>query len=103
MGCAGVNMNFIVYVRAYRMNFIMERFMGENNIFALCESGIFSCESVYGKNTVLPLSGFLFKKGVEYVRKVEKPVRLHLFRYECDEDLFENGVVEFVDKQRILS
>ena len=103
MECTDVNMNFIVYVRADRMNFIMERFTGENNIFALCESGIFSCESVYGKSTVLPLSGFLFKKGVDYVRKVEKPVRLHLFRYECDEDLFENGVVEFADKQRILS
>lgn len=93
----------IAALSAVRKKFIMEDFLGTNHILALVESGSFSVESENGSFTVQAGEGALFRKNTLYHRKIITPVKMHLFRFETDRDLFMQDHILFRDKERIFS
>lgn len=93
----------IVALSVSREKFIMEDFIGTDDIFALVESGSFYMESDNGAYTVGAGEGALFQKNVLYHRKVLTPVKMHLFRYESERDLFADEHILFKDKARVAS
>lgn len=93
----------ITALSATRKNFVMESFIGTDNIFALVESGSFFMESSDGAYTVSAGEGACFRQNVCYQRKVISPVKMHLFRYISERTLFASDHVVFSDKARISS
>ena len=86
-----------------RKKFLMETFIGTDNIFALVESGSFFMESSDGVYTVNAGEGACFRQNTLYHRKVISPVKMYLFRYISERTIFASDHVEFLDKARIAS
>ena len=92
-----------VALRVWREQFLMEHFIGTDDIFALVRDGSFWVES-HGKTvTVNPCEGFLFRRDVLYHRRVIKPVVMYLFRYKSESHAFEGEHVIFRDRARVAS
>jgi len=98
-----MGIQLLVSTRAYREKFIMEDFIGSDDIFALVGEGSFVFESVHGSYTVRENEGALFRRNVLYHRHVTEPVELYLFRYKSDKPLFDCDKVVFADEARIRS
>lgn len=88
---------------ANRKKFVMESFIGTDNIFALVESGSFYMKSNDGAYTVSAGEGACFRKNIFYQRKVISPVKMYLFRYASERVIFASDHVVFSDKARISS
>ena len=86
-----------------RNAFQKEDYTGEDDIFALVESGSFVFDSGNGMQTVGPLEGVNFRRGIRYHRRITSPARMYLFRYCSREDVFGSGKVVFQDTNRIQS
>jgi AraC-like DNA-binding protein len=86
-----------------RQKFLMESFIGTDNIFALVESGSFYMESNDGAYTVGAGEGACFRQNILYQRKVISPVKMYLFRYASERVIFASDHIVFSDKTRILS
>ncbi len=86
-----------------RDKFIMENFIGSDDIFALVKSGSFYVECDGETFTVKKNEGMLFRKDVLYNRRVIEPVRMFLFRYKSNGHLFNTDHIIFKDTNRISS
>ena len=92
-----------VALKVFRKEFIMEDFIGSDNIFALVRSGSFYMESGGVRHTVSENEGAVFRKNVLYHRRVVTPVTMYLFRYASDAPAFEKDHVVFRNISRVLS
>jgi AraC-like DNA-binding protein len=92
-----------VSTKVFRNAFIMERFVGSDDIFALVETGSFYVNGKEGKYNVKKNEGFLFRKNVLYDRRVTEPVTMYLFRYESETKAFDREYIVFQDQDRISS
>lgn len=88
---------------ANRKKFVMESFIGTDNILALVESGSFYMKSNDGAYTVSAGEGACFRKNIFYQRKVISPVKMYLFRYASERVIFASDHIVFLDKARISS
>lgn len=86
-----------------RKVFQKEDYIGEDDIFALVLSGSFQFDNGSGVQTVGPLEGVNFQRGVRYHRQITQEAQIYLFRYRSQEDIFGNGKVVFQDTERIRS
>ena len=86
-----------------RKVFQKEDYIGEDDIFALVVSGSFAFDNGSGMQTVGPLEGVNFQRGVRYHRQITQEAQIYLFRYRTQEDIFGNGKVAFRDTERIRS
>jgi AraC-like DNA-binding protein len=86
-----------------RKVFQKEDYIGEDDIFALVVSGSFVFDNGSGMQTVGPLEGVNFQRGVRYHRQITQEAQIYLFRYRTQEDIFGNGKVVFRDTERIRS
>ncbi len=93
----------IVALRVYREQFLMENFIGTDDIFALVKEGSFCMESEGGQFVIQKNEGALFRKNVLYRRRVITPVTLYLFRYKSDAHAFDREHVIFRDQTRLSS
>ena len=93
----------LVSTKIYREKFIMEQFIGSDNILALVKSGSFSVKSGSDSFTVRENEGMLFRSDVLYERKVITPVTMYFFRYRSDLPIFKNDHIVFADTARIRS
>ena len=86
-----------------RSVFQKEDYLGEDDILALVLSGSFVFDNGCGMQTVGPMEGVNFRRGVRYQRHITEDASIYLFRYQSKEDIFGNGKVIFQDKDRIRS
>lgn len=93
----------LVCKSVYRDAFQKEDYTGEDDIFALVESGSFVFDSGNGVQTVGPLEGVNFRRGIRYHRRITSPARMYLFRYRSREDILGSEKVVFQDQNRIQS
>ena len=98
-----MNIKLIVAISVTREKFIMENFIGSDDIFALIKNGSFHVESESRCFTVKSNEGMLFRKDTLYHRRVIETVQMFLFRYTGDEHLFDSEHIIFKDIDRILS
>ncbi|MBE6966508.1 MAG: helix-turn-helix transcriptional regulator [Ruminococcaceae bacterium] len=98
-----MNAKLIVVVPVTRTKFVLENFIGSDDIFALVKSGSFYAEKDGESFTIQANEGMLFKKDTLYHRRVINPVEMFLFRYSGNEHLFDTDHVVFKDTDRILS
>ena len=98
-----MRIQLLVCLSARRKAFIMEDFIGSNDIFALVKTGSFSFSSEGISHTVSALEGALFRSGVLYHREVKEPLEMILFRFKADEPLFFTDKITFRDTDRIRS
>ncbi len=98
-----MKIHLTVAICVYREQFIMERFVGTDDIFALVKEGSFAAESESGHVVVQKNEGMLFKKGVLYSRRVIAPVTMYLFRYKAGSQAFPCEHVVFRDHARLAS
>ena len=92
-----------VTTRAFRRSFVMERFLGSDDIFALVQNGAFYVNGQDGQYTVKKNEGFLFRKNVFYDRRVIEPVTMYLFRFRSEGEVFDKEHIVFQDQARISS
>lgn len=86
-----------------RQEFEKTEFMGEDDIFALVESGSFCFDNGNGTQTVAALEAVNFKSGILYRRHILEPAKMYFFRYRSESDIFGSGKVIFRDRERIRS
>ena len=98
-----MNVKLIVAVSVTREKFVLENFIGSDDIFALVKSGSFYAERDEERFVIQANEGMLFKKDTLYRRRIIEPVHMFLFRYSGDDHLFETEHVVFKDTARILS
>jgi len=98
-----MKIQLIVAARVSRDEFMMNDFLGSDDIFALVKEGSFCVEREELKFTVSAGEGALFKKNILYHRRVISPLTLYLFRYKSDEHVFESEHIIFKDSVRLLS
>ena len=98
-----MRIQLLVNLSVSRDTFLMEHFIGSDDIFALVKSGSFCFESDNGCYTVGENEAALFRKNVLYHRKVLEPVTLYLFRFQADTPLFLQDKIVFSDVERIRS
>ncbi len=91
----------VTAIRVYREKFIMENFIGSDDIFALVREGRFSVEYEKQRLIVQKNEGMLFKKGVLYHRHVLSPVTMYLFRYKSPSHAFMGDLIRFRDEARL--
>ena len=91
------------YVMAERSNFIHCDYTAEADIFVLLEDGKFTFECDGGKFCVNAGDGAYFSKGTHYLRNADLPLKMHLFRFESDTNVFLGSKISFINKQRIFS
>lgn len=91
----------IVALRVHREQFIMEHFIGSDDIFALVKEGSFLMESDGEQLVIREHEGALFRKNVLYHRRVISPVTMYLFRYKADAPAFSSDRVVFRDRERL--
>ena len=92
-----------VVLRVFREQFIMEDFIGSDDIFALVREGEFIAESNEGSVTVRENEGMLFRRNVLYRRRIVTPTTMYLFRYKSEFHAFPCEHVVFRDKDRLRS
>lgn len=93
----------IVSLKVYRKKFILENFIGSDDIFALVKSGSFSFESKSGSYIVSANEGAVFRKNELYNRRIISPATIFLFRYKSNDLIFEDEKITFLDNSRIKS
>lgn len=98
-----MKVQLLVNLCVCRECFLMEDFIGSDDIFALVKSGSFCFESKDGSYTVCENEAALFRKNVLYHRRVLEPVTLYLFRFQSDTPLFLQDKIVFSDTCRIKS
>ncbi|MBE6589241.1 MAG: helix-turn-helix transcriptional regulator [Ruminococcaceae bacterium] len=86
-----------------REEFIMEKFIGSDDIFALVKEGSFSMEREGTCFIVQKNEGALFRKNVLYQRHVISPVTMYLFRYKSDIPVFDTDHIIFHNQERLAS
>lgn len=86
-----------------RKVFQKEDYVGEDDIFALVLSGSFQFDNGNGVQTVGPLEGVNFQRGIRYHRQITQEAQIYLFRYRAQEDIFGSGRVIFQNTERIRS
>ena len=96
-----MKIQLIVALRVYREQFIMENFIGTDDIFALVKDGSFYMENEEGSFVIQKNEGALFRKNVLYHRRVITPVTMYLFRYKSEEHAFDTDHVIFHDQARL--
>ena len=92
----------LVNLKIERKQFLMEDYLGSDDIFALVKAGEFVFESHHGQFTVRGNEGCLFRRDTLYHRKTISPVTMYLFRYRSDEAVLDDHVI-FQDTARIQS
>lgn len=98
-----MDVQLLVNLRIVRSRFIMENYLGSQDIFALIKSGSFVFESEEGRHTAGEDEGVLFRRGVLYRRRILSPVTMYFFRYESGVPVFAEDHIRFADKARIRS
>ncbi len=98
-----MDIKLIVSVSVTREKFILENFIGSDDIFALVKSGSFYAERDGASFTVKANEGLLFKKDTLYRRRVIETLEMFLFRYSGESHLFDTEHIVFKDTLRILS
>ena len=98
-----MDFHLLVCLKVERTKFQQERYVGEDDVLALVESGSFEFDDGTGMKTVGPLDAVNFKKGRVYQRHILEPAAFYLCRYRADSSLFGQGKVVFRDKDRIRS
>ncbi len=93
----------VVGLKVYREYFYHENYLPSDDIFALVVSGRFKFCTGGVTQSVGPLEGALFRKGVLYHREVTEPLTMYLFRYKSDLPVFLSDRVVFSDVARISS
>lgn len=96
-------MKLLVTAHVHRDQFMLETYIGTDDIFALVVSGEFTFKTETVQHTVTSNQGALFRKGVLYHRTVTDPVTMYLFRFRCDIPIFEEDHIVFSDTSRIVS
>ncbi len=91
----------LIAQRASRKKFIMEDFIGSDDIFALVTKGSFSVVCNGEMFTVKANEGMLFRKNTLYHREVVEPVTMYLFRYKAESPAFDCDHVVFKDQVRL--
>ena len=87
----------------FREKFVLEDYVGQDDILALVASGSFVYDNGSGPQQVGPLEAVNFKAGVTYHRHITQPAEIYMFRYRSDSDIFGSGTVRFRDQARIRS
>ena len=95
--------SLLVCKLAVREVFDHESYVGEDDIFALVESGSFVFDDGSGPKQVKALEGVNFKKGKHYHRKITEKATFYLFRYRSEGTVFDGGKITFRDQARIRS
>ena len=98
-----MDVTLLVSKNVCRAVFEKEDYIGEDDIFALVISGSFQFDNGNGPQSVGPLEGVNFQKGVRYHRQITQEAQLYLFRYRAQENIFGSGKVVFRDTERIRS
>ena len=98
-----MDVTLLVSKAVCRSEFQKEDYIGEDDIFALVISGSFQFDNGSGRQSVGPLEGVNFQKGVRYHRQITQEAQIYLFRYRAQENIFGNGKVVFRDTGRIRS
>ena len=98
-----MNIQLTVAVRVFRERFIMENFIGSDDILALVKEGCFVAEGEHGRITVRAGEGLLFRRNVLYHRRVVTPVTMYLFRYKSEAHAFADEHIVFRDQVRLAS
>ena len=93
----------IVCIRACRKKFIMERFIDQDDIFALVVDGSFEVKTEKESFIVQKNEGMLFRRNTLYYRRVLTPVTIYLFRYKSIGHAFDKEHVKFCDQARLAS
>ena len=87
----------------FREKFVLEDYVGQDDILALVVSGSFVYNNGSGPQQVGALEAVNFKAGIPYHRYITQPAEIYMFRYRCDSDVFGSGTVRFRDQARIRS
>ena len=98
-----MGMTLLVSKLVQRSSFQKENYLGEDDIFALVVSGCFQFDNGSGVQTVGPLEGVNFQRGIRYHRQITQEAQIYLFRYRSQEDIFGSGKIVFQDTERIRS
>ena len=98
-----MDVTLLVSKMVCRKVFQTEDYIGEDDIFALVLSGSFQFNNGSGVQTVGPLEGVNFQRGIRYHRQITQEAQIYLFRYRAQEDIFGSGKVVFQDTERIRS
>ena len=98
-----MRVQLLVNLSVYRDDFLMEHFIGSDDILALVKTGSFYFESEGISHTVNANEAALFRKNVLYHRKVLQPVTMYMFRFQADTPLFLQDKIVFSDTDRIKS
>ncbi len=96
-------MELLVYTKLSRERFQKESFQSENDILLCVLEGAFEVKSDAKRICVEKNQAFLFRKGVAYERRILRPMKLLLFRYESDPPLFPCEHLVFRDTARFAS
>ena len=98
-----MELNLLVCKQLEREHFLNETYVGEDDVFALVEQGLFVFDNGNGLEKVGPLEAVNFKRGVQYNRRVVEKTTMYLFRYQSDVPIFGSGKIVFQDRERIRS
>ena len=98
-----VKLELLVCKPVIREQFEHQDYIGTDDILALVVSGSFRFDDGSGMQTVMPLDGVNFKKGVRYQRHITEKAQLYLFRYRSETSIFDESKITFRDKTRIRS
>lgn len=90
-------------VKVHREEFKIEDFTSPDSFLMLVEEGSFSIESEAGKFVVNSGECAHLKPNVSYARKIIKPAKIHIFRYQAPDDVVGVEHLTFKDKNRISS
>ena len=93
----------IKYVCGEKEKFRYEDYRPDGKLLVLMESGSFVHRIGDTLCRVLPTEGLYYHEGKTYYRMAEAPMKLHFFRFVSEEDLFDDSIVRFSDRERILS
>jgi len=98
-----MNAQLTVALKVTREKFIMEDFIGSDDIFALVKEGSFRMETEGAQFLIQKNEGALFRKNVLYHRHVIAPVTMYLFRYKSEKTVFESDHVIFDNQARLAT
>ena len=98
-----MNVRLLVGTKLYREKFSMESFSTKNDLLALVKSGSFYFQSELGSYTVTENQCALFRRDIQYTRKIIEPLTFYLFRYVSDYELFSREHIVFSNTERIKS
>ena len=87
----------------FRTAFEKEDYIGEDDVLAIVETGSFVFDNGSGLQTVGPMEGVNFQRGIQYHRQITQEAQIYLFRFRAREDIFGAGKVVFQDKDRLAS